>query len=133
MSRTLYCAAFSFAISEIFCDFALANRKYTRLTIIRILQEIRPSKFILFRVNPEEFIIKAANIINNCKAIAVVKKITYSPTGQTYEADLFTAEEIRGVPGDNAIESEKSLYDLVVLTAKGRSCSLPKTLKQTIM
>ena len=101
----------------------------TRKTIIKILQEIRPAKFILFRVNPEEFIIKVANIINDCKAIAVVKKITYSPTEQSYETDLFTADEIRGVPGDNALESTKSLYDLVVVDSKGTEMQFAKDLE----
>lgn len=101
----------------------------TRKTIIKILQEISPAKFILFRVNPEEFIIKVANIINDCKAIAVVKKITYSPTEQTYETDLFTADEIRGMPGDNALESTKSLYDLVVVDSKGTEMQFAKDLE----
>ncbi len=101
----------------------------TRRTIIKILQEISPSKFILFRVNPEEFIIKVANIINDCKAIAVVKKITYSPTEQSYETDLFTTDEIRGVPGDNALESTKSLYDLVVVDSKGTEMQFAKDLE----
>jgi len=101
----------------------------TRHTIIKVLQGIRPAKFLLFRVNPEEFIIKVASIINDCKAIAVVKKITYSPTDQSYDTDLFTADEIRGIPGDNAIESEKSLYDLVVIDSKGTELQFAKDLE----
>lgn len=101
----------------------------TRSTIIKILQGIRPAKFLLFRVNPEEFIIKVAGIINDCKAIAVVKKITYSPTEQSYDTDLFTAEEIRGVPGDNAMESVKSLYDLVVVDSKGTEMQFARDLE----
>lgn len=91
----------------------------TRRTIIRILQGIRPSQFMLFRVNPEEFIIKAASIINDCKAIAVIEKITYSPTGQNYDTDLFSSNILRGIPGDDAVESKKSFYDLVVVDSKG--------------
>ena len=101
----------------------------TRSTIIKILQGISPAKFSLFRVNPEEFIIKVASIINDCKAIAVVKKITYSPTEQTFETDLFTADEIRGVPGDNAMESDKSLYDLVVVDSKGTEMEFARQLE----
>lgn len=101
----------------------------TRRTIIRILQGISPAKFMLFRVNPEEFIIKVASIVNDCKAIAVIKKITYSPTDQTFDTDLFTVDEVRGVIGDNAMESEKSLYDLVVIDSKGTEMDFAKQLE----
>lgn len=101
----------------------------TRRTMIKILQGIRPAKFLLFRVNPEEFIIKVASIINDCKAIAVIKKITYSPTDQTFDTDLFTVDEVRGVVGDNAMESEKSLYDLVVIDSKGTEMDFAKQLE----
>ncbi len=101
----------------------------TRRTIIKILQGIKASKFMLFRVNPEEFIIKVASIINDCKAIAVIKKITYSPTEQTFDTDLFTVDEVRGVVGDDAMESEKSLYDLVVVDSKGTEMNFAKQLE----
>ena len=101
----------------------------TRRTVINILKGIRPAKFILFRVNPEEFIIKVASIINDCKAIAVIKKISYSPTGQIFDTDLFTVDEVRGVVGDNAMESEKSLYDLVVIDSKGTEMDFAKQLE----
>ena len=101
----------------------------TRSTIIRILKGISPGKFLLLRVNPEEFIIKVASIINDCKAIAVIKKITYSPTDQTFDTDLFTVDEVRGVVGDNAMESEKSLYDLVVIDSKGTEMDFAKQLE----
>lgn len=104
----------------------------TRRTIIKILQGIKPQKFMLFRVNPEEFIIKVASIINDCKAIAVIKKITYSPTGQTFETDLFTVDEVRGVVGDDAMESEKSLYDLVVVDSKGTEMDFAKQLESNV-
>ena len=101
----------------------------TRRTIIKILQGIKASKFMLFRVNPEEFIIKVASIINDCKAIAVIKKITYSPTKQTFDTDLFTVDEVRGVVGEDAMESEKSLYDLVVVDSKGTEMDFAKELE----
>ncbi|MBO5065436.1 MAG: DEAD/DEAH box helicase family protein [Clostridia bacterium] len=104
----------------------------TRRTIIKILQGIKSSKFMLFRVNPEEFIIKAASIINDCKAIAVIKKITYSPTDQTFDTDLFTVDEVRGVVGDDAMESEKSLYDLVVVDSKGTEMDFAKQLESNV-
>ena len=103
-----------------------------RRTIIKILQGISLAKFCLFRVNPEEFIIKVASIINDCKAISVIKKITYSPTDQTFDTDLFTVDEVRGVIGDNAMESEKSLYDLVVIDSKGTEMDFAKQLESNV-
>ncbi|MDE6311215.1 MAG: DEAD/DEAH box helicase family protein [Muribaculaceae bacterium] len=101
----------------------------TRRTVIRILQGISPAKFLKFRVNPEEFIIKVASIINDCKAIAVIQKISYCPTDQTFDADLFTVNEVRGVVWENALESEKSLYDLVVIDSKGTEMEFAKQLE----
>lgn len=101
----------------------------TRRTIIKVLQDINPAKFMLFRVNPEEFIIKVSSIINDCKAIAVIKKITYSPTEQTFDTDLFTVDEVRGVVDDDAMMSEKSLYDLVVVDSKGTEMDFAKHLE----
>ena len=91
----------------------------TRKTLVTILKGIRPETFYQFRINPEEFIRKTANIINDEKAMAVVQKICYERTGNTYDVDIFTESTIRGKVGINAIESTKSLYDLVVVDSEG--------------
>lgn len=59
------------------------------------------------------------NIINEKKALAVVKHIAYHKLDDTYDENLFTERAIRGKLGINAIESEKSLYDLVVVDSAG--------------
>ena len=91
----------------------------TRKTLVTILKGIRPTTFYQFRMNPEEFIRKTANIINDEKAMAVVQKICYERTGNTYDVDIFTESTLRGKVGINAIESTKSLYDLVVVDSEG--------------
>lgn len=91
----------------------------TRKTLVTILKGIRPETFYQFRINPEEFIRKTGNIINDEKAMAVVQKICYERTGNTYDVDIFTESTIRGKVGVNAIESTKSLYDLVVVDSEG--------------
>lgn len=91
----------------------------TRKTLVAILQGIRPETFNRFIVNPEEFIRKTANIINDEKAMAVVQKICYERTNNTYDVDIFTESMLRGKVGINAIESTKSLYDLVVVDSEG--------------
>ena len=91
----------------------------TRKTLVAILKGIRPNTFQQFRLNPEEFIRKVANIINDEKAMAVVQKICYERTSNRYDVDIFTENTLRGKIGINAIESAKSLYDLVVVDSEG--------------
>ena len=87
----------------------------TRKTIVEILKGIKPTTFAHFKMNPEEFIIKTSNIINDAKAIAVIQKIAYERSTNTYDMDIFTESTIRGKLGINALESAKSLYDIVVV------------------
>ncbi len=91
----------------------------TRKTIVKILKGIKPVTFAQFKMNPEEFITKTGNIINDAKAIAVIQKISYERTSNTYDVDVFTESTIRGNLGVNAIESSKSLYDIVVIDSQG--------------
>ena len=91
----------------------------TRKTIVAILKGIKPTTFHQFKMNPEEFIRKVGNIINDEKAMAVVQKICYQRTNNTYDVDIFTEDTLRGKIGINAIESTKSLYDLVVVDSEG--------------
>ena len=91
----------------------------TRKAVVNILQKIRPKTFNMFKANPEEFIIKACNIINQCKAIAVVEHIQYHRLNQEFDSDIFSAATLKGKLGVNALESQKSLYDIVVVDSKG--------------
>lgn len=70
-------------------------------------------------MNPEEFIIKTGNIINDEKAMAVVQKIAYERTSQTYDTAIFTENKLRGRLRVNAIESAKSLYNLIIVDSEG--------------
>ena len=87
----------------------------TRKAIVEILTGIKPTTFHQFKLNPEEFIIKVGKLINEVKAVAVVKHIEYHKMDDTFDESIFTENTIRGVLGENAIESVKSLYDLVVV------------------
>ena len=66
----------------------------TRKTIVEVLKGIKPATFAQFKMNPEEFIIKTANIINDAKAIAVIQKIAYERSTNTYDMDIFTESTI---------------------------------------
>lgn len=63
----------------------------TRRSVAAILMGIDKKKLQLFRGNPEEFISKAADIINKQKASVVVEHITYAPSAEEpYSQDIFT-------------------------------------------
>ncbi|MBD9035778.1 MAG: DEAD/DEAH box helicase [Prevotella sp.] len=102
----------------------------TRRTIVTILQSIEPSKFLQFKLNPEEFIIKTGRIINDCKALSLIQHIKYEKRDHTFESDIFEEATLRGVIGKNAIESEKSLYDLVVVDSEGIEMSFAESLEK---
>ena len=86
----------------------------TRKAIIQILQGIQPATFNQFKNNPEEFIIKAASLINDEKATAIIQHITYDIMEDKYGTDVFTAPTIKGRLGVNAMKAKKHLYDHIV-------------------
>ena len=101
-----------------------------RSSIVEILGGIKAETFGMFRINPEEFIIRAGNIINEQKAMAVIKQIVYHKTDQCYEENVFAEQELRGRIGKDAIKSEKSLYDLVVVDSQGVEKSFAEELER---
>ena len=86
----------------------------TRKTVIAILQGIKPVVFNQFKDNPEEFILKAAALINDEKATAIIEHITYNVLDEHYDMDVFTEPTIRGKLGVNAMKANKHLYDHIV-------------------
>jgi len=86
----------------------------TRKTIIAILQGIQPFVFEQFKDNPEEFITKAAQLINDQKATAIVEHITYDILDEQYGTDIFTDPTIKGKLGVNAMKAKKHLYDHII-------------------
>ena len=86
----------------------------TRKAIIKILQGINPTTFDQFKSNPEEFIIKAAALINDEKATAIIQHITYNALDEKYDTAVFTDPTIKGQLDKNAVKTKKHLYDHVV-------------------
>ena len=86
----------------------------TRKAVIRILQGIQPETFNQFKDNPEEFIIKAAALINDEKATAIIEHITYDVMDEKYGTEVFTDPTIKGRLGVNAMKANKHLYDHIV-------------------
>ena len=88
--------------------------KLTRKDVVSILTGIQKVVFDQFKDNPEEFIIKAAALINDEKATAIIQHITYNMLDEHYETDIFTEPTIRGKLGVNAMKANKHLYDHIV-------------------
>ena len=87
----------------------------TRKTIITILSKINPNKFNNYQYNPEEFIRKVTNIINDEKATSVIEGITYHKTDKKYSNDIFTMNNIKAELNVNAISNvKKHIYDFLV-------------------
>jgi len=86
----------------------------TRKAVIRILTGIYKETFDQFKYNPEEFIIKAAQLINDEKATAIIEHITYKVTDESYGTDIFTEPTIKGKLDVNAMKAKKHLYDHII-------------------
>lgn len=90
----------------------------TRKAVVQILTGIKKTTFEQFKDNPEEFIIKAAELINDEKATAIIQYISYRMLDERYDADIFTKSSIKGKLGENAMKAERHLYDHIVYDSK---------------
>lgn len=86
----------------------------TRKALVAILQGIQPAVFNQFKENPEEFIAKAASLINDEKATAVIEHITYHVLDDHYGTEIFTEPTIKGRLDVNAMKAKRHLYDHIV-------------------
>jgi type III restriction enzyme len=81
----------------------------TRKTVATILKKISPKKFYLIQKNPEEFIAKSSNLINEVKAKLVISNITYHKTEERHDArTVFTNDKF--ISRKNNI-LQKHIYD----------------------
>ena len=92
----------------------MEETKLTRKDVIAILRGIQKPVFEQFKDNPEEFIIKAAALINDEKATAIIQHITYDVLDEHYGTEVFIDPTIRGKLGVNAMKAKKHLYDHIV-------------------
>ena len=112
--------------NEVYDDFVPVSTKYdligsvatdtglTRHTIIEILKNIRQDVFEQFKYNPEEFIRRASNLINEEKATTIIDGITYNKIEDKYSNEIFTDNNLSGKLGVNALEVKKHIYDYVI-------------------
>lgn len=90
------------------------NTGLTRKNVVSILQGMEISVFEQFQYNPEEFIIRASELIEEQKASAIIQHITYNKLDECYDSTLFTEKEFRGKLGVNAIAVQQHLFDHVI-------------------
>ena len=93
----------------------VAETGLTRKAVAAILVGIEKVVFDQFRDNPEEFIIRAANFINEQKATAIIEHITYDKLTSVFDTEIFTEPALKkGTLGVNTIEAKRHLYDYVI-------------------
>ena len=90
----------------------------TRQTVIKILRGVEENIFAQFKNNPEEFIMRAAKIINGVKVEKIAENISYLPTGDDYGTDIFTDINLKGDSDTNALPVSKHLFSHVIYDSK---------------
>ena len=86
----------------------------TRRTVGTILQKISPNIFDKFKQNPEEFIVKISDRINDIKAQLIIDNITYHKLEDSYKADILSEASNVNVDEARAYKASKHLYDHVI-------------------
>jgi type III restriction enzyme len=89
-----------------------AETRLTRVTVGAILQRISPAVFSQYRVNPEDFIRKTSQLINEQKATVIVEHLAYSPVDDAYDIDIFTREKPKE-DFSKAVKANRHVYDYV--------------------
>ncbi|MDP2760732.1 MAG: hypothetical protein Q8O64_10090 [Sideroxyarcus sp.] len=89
----------------------------TRSTIASILQGINVAIFSQYKTNPEDFIAKAARLINEQKATVIIEKLSYDSVGETYGIDIFTQEKPQE-DFSKAVKVDHHIYDYVFTDSK---------------
>ncbi|MBT9173690.1 MAG: hypothetical protein DDT21_02095 [Syntrophomonadaceae bacterium] len=92
----------------------VAETGLTRKAVVSILCGINKTVFGQFAHNPEEFIIKAAQVINEQKATTIIQHITYNKLDAVYDTTVFTEPTLKGQLGVNAMAAKKHLYDHIL-------------------
>lgn len=87
--------------------------RITRNTASDILQNISAKKFAMYKSNPEDFIRRISELINEQKATTVIEHIFYHKTDQKFDNDIFTVNNFKGSLVENILEVKKHIYDYV--------------------
>lgn len=89
----------------------------TRRTVSTVIKGLNAAVFAQYRTNPEDFMQKAARLINEQKASVIVEHISYDATGDRHELDIFTQEKA-GEDFSTAFKAERHVFDYVFTDSK---------------
>lgn len=89
----------------------------TRATVASVLQGINKAVFSQYRTNPEDFMQKAARLMNEQKATVIVEHIAYDPTGDAYDMTIFTQDKPKE-DFSKAVKANHHIYDYVFTDSK---------------
>ncbi len=96
----------------------LAERtQLMRATVAAILTGVQKITFDQYKTNPEDFLLKAARIINEQKATVIIEHLTYDPIEDRHDVSIFTQEK----PKDSfakALKVDRHVYDYVFTDSK---------------
>lgn len=106
------------------------STQLTRRTIGEILQSMNNIVFMQYRHNPEDFMMKAAQIINEQKATMVIEHLTYSPVEDRHELqNIFTVTKQNDF--SRAVKTERHVYDYVFTDSKNERTFVTELDKST--
>ena len=88
-----------------------------RETIAKILKGIEKEKFEMFKINPEDFIVKVRDFIEEEKATIFISAINYDVNG-VYESEIFTINNFRGTLNEDLIKVKRHIYDYLKYDSK---------------
>ena len=71
----------------------------------------------MYKANPEDFISKVSELVNEQKATAIVEHLSYDPVDEVYDADIFAAEKST-VDFSKALQVNNHIYDYVFTDSK---------------
>ncbi len=93
------------------------HTQLTRRTVASVLQGLSKPTFAQYPTNPEDFILKAARLINEQKATVVVEHLAYDPIEDRHDLDIFTREKPRA-SFEKAVKANRHIYDYVFTDSK---------------
>ncbi len=86
----------------------------TRRTVVEITKGMNVAVFAQFRTNPESFIAEAVRLINEQKATVIVEHLAYDPVDDSYDLDIFTAEQTKQDLSKAGDKLQNHIYDYVL-------------------
>jgi type III restriction enzyme len=95
-----------------------AKTQLTRRTVTEIFTKLKPTTFVKFRQNPEQFITECARLVNEQKATVIVEHLTYDTLEDRYDTAIFTENQTKQDFAKAGEKLKRHIYDYVVTDSK---------------